>query len=112
MPKLLRVSSHSDTQAVAGAIAGIVHSQGHVELTAIGAPAVENAVVAMVKARTLLRRRGLDLYFVSTFYTTQVCGEDRSALHFAVKAWNNVTDAPQFLTTAAAQQAVEMPHRR
>lgn len=51
---ILRVSATSRPQSVAGAIAGIIREQGYVELHAIGAAAVNQALKSVAVARQLL----------------------------------------------------------
>lgn len=57
----LRVSGKSRPNAVAGAIAGLIRSQGRAEVHAIGPAAVNQAVKALAIARGYLEGDGLDL---------------------------------------------------
>ncbi len=60
MAEIVRVSAHSRSTAVAGAIAGIMREQGYVEVQAIGASAVNQAVKALTIARNYLVEDAID----------------------------------------------------
>lgn len=60
-PEQLRVSGQSRPNAVAGAIAALLRSQGQVEVQAIGPAAVNQAVKAIAIARGYLAGNNLDL---------------------------------------------------
>lgn len=84
MADLVRVSSHSKSTAVAGAIAGIMREEGYAEVQAIGAPAVNQAVKALTIARLYLEQDQMDIMVVPSFQSVQIEGEERTAIHFAV----------------------------
>ena len=84
MADLVRVSSHSRSTAVAGAIAGIMRDTGYVEVQAIGAPAVNQAIKAITIARLYLEQDQLDIMIVPSFQPVEIDGEERTAIHFAV----------------------------
>lgn len=84
MADLVRVSSHSRSTAVAGAIAGIMREEGYVEVQAIGAPAVNQAIKAITIARLYLEQDQVDLMVVPSFHAVDIGGEERTAIHFAV----------------------------
>lgn len=84
MAELVRVSSHSRSTAVAGAIAGIMREDGFAEVQAIGAPAVNQAVKAITIARLYLERDQIDLMIVPSFHEVEIEGQERTAVHFAV----------------------------
>ena len=50
---VIKVSAHSRSTAVAGAIAGVMRDHGHAEVQAIGASAVNQAIKAVAIAREL-----------------------------------------------------------
>lgn len=60
-PEQLRVSGQSRPNAVAGAIAALLRTQGQVEVQAIGPAAVNQAVKAIAIARGYLAGNHLDL---------------------------------------------------
>ncbi len=84
MADLVRVSSQSRSTAVAGAIAGIMRQEGHAEVQAIGAPAVNQAIKAITIARLYLEQDQINLVVVPSFHAVQIGGEERTAMHFAV----------------------------
>ena len=84
MADLVRVSSHSRSTAVAGAIAGIMRDEGYVEVQAIGAPAVNQAVKAITIARLYLEQDRMDIMIVPSFHAVDIAGQERTAIHFAV----------------------------
>jgi stage V sporulation protein S len=55
---IIKVKANSRTAAVAGAIAGVIREHKHAEVQAIGAGAVNQAVKAMVLAKSYLRKKG------------------------------------------------------
>jgi len=81
---LVRVSSQSRSTSVAGAIAGMMRDDGYVEVQAIGAPAVNQAIKAITIARGYLVQDNIDLAIVPSFHEIEIDGQERTALHFAV----------------------------
>lgn len=84
MSELVRVSAQSRTTAVAGAIAGIMRERGYVEVQAIGAGAVNQAIKSITIARSYLVEDQMDLAVVPSFHTTDIEGAERTAIHLAV----------------------------
>ncbi|GBF06420.1 stage V sporulation protein S [Deinococcus aerius] len=81
----LRVSGKSRPNAVAGAVAGLLRSQGQVEVHAIGPAAVNQAVKALAIARGYLEADGLDLTVQPAFVKLDLADEERTALTFSVR---------------------------
>ena len=82
----LKVSSTSDPGAVAGAIANGIRQQGETELQVIGPRAVNQAVKAVAIARAYVAASGADLYFTPSFASVEIDAQERTALHFAIRA--------------------------
>jgi len=82
--EILKVSSNSNPNKVAGAIAGALSKGPVVEIQAIGAGAVNQAVKAIVIANRFLGERGQSLYMVPGFVDVKVDGEERTGLSFKV----------------------------
>ena len=59
--EVLRVSTKSNPNAVAGALAGVIREKGTAELQTIGAGALNQAVKAIAIARGFLAPSGMDL---------------------------------------------------
>jgi stage V sporulation protein S len=79
------VAAQSKATAVAGAIAGIVREQGRVEVQAIGAGAVNQAVKAIAIARGFLALEGLDVVCIPGFADVEIDGQERTAIRLAVE---------------------------
>ena len=95
---VLRVAGTSCTTSLAGAIAWRVRQEGRVEVEAIGAGAVNQAVKAVAVARTYVAPEGLDLWMTPHFVTVELGDERRSAIRMEV--WSR--------STAAASQPAEL----
>ena len=65
--EILKVSAKSNVNSVAGAIAGSVRESGQVEVQAIGAGALNQAVKAVAVARGFIAPNGVDLVCVPAF---------------------------------------------
>ena len=78
--EVLKVSSHSTPNAVAGAIAGVVRDKNAVEIQAVGAGATNQAVKAVAIARGYLAPIGIDLICIPAFANVVIDGEDRTAM--------------------------------
>ncbi len=80
----LKVSSKSSPASVAGAIAGMVKDGVPVNLQAVGAGAVNQAVKAVAIARGFLIPSGFDISIAPTFSDIQIDGDSRTAIRIAV----------------------------
>ena len=83
--KVIKVAATSRTPSVAGAIAGILRDEGKVEVQAIGASAVNQALKAMVTAQKFLNHEGKNLRFQPKFLDTTIKGKERTVLQFMVE---------------------------
>jgi stage V sporulation protein S len=83
---LVKVASNSRSTSVAGAIAGIVRERGRVDVQAIGAGAVNQAVKAIAIARGYLELDGISIVCVPTFAEVYIDGKERTALRLAVES--------------------------
>lgn len=81
----LKVSANSKTKALAGAIAGVIRNEGVVELQAIGAGAVNQAIKAIAIARGYVAPNGINLVFIPSFVDIAINGEERTAVKFTVE---------------------------
>ena len=82
---LLKVSSRSNPNAVAGAFAGVVREQGHVEVQVVGAGALNQAIKAVAIARSMLSSQGVDLVCIPAFAEIEIDGEPRTAIQLVVE---------------------------
>ncbi len=85
MTEVLKVSSKSNPNAVAGALAGVVRSAGSVEVQVVGAGALNQAVKAIAIARGYVTTSGLDLMCRPTFADIVIDGERRTAIRLLVE---------------------------
>ncbi len=81
----LKISSKSNPNAVAGAIAGILTEKGRVKMQAIGAGAINQAIKSIAITRSYVAAGGIDLVCVPAFCTVKVENEDRTGMKFIVK---------------------------
>jgi len=81
---LIKVKADSKTASVAGAIAGFTRAEGSVEIQAIGAGAVNQAVKALALARKYLDEEGTYIAFVPEFVSVEINEAERTAIRFAV----------------------------
>lgn len=82
---IIKVKAVSRTAAVAGAIAGVIREQKHAEVQAIGAGAVNQAVKALVLAKTFLTQDGIDIVCYPEFVNIEIDNNVRTAIKFTVE---------------------------
>ena len=85
--EVLKISSKSNPNSVAGAIAGMVkENEGIAEMQAIGAGALNQAVKAVAIARGFVAPSGVDLVCIPAFAEVEVEGEDRTGIRIIVES--------------------------
>lgn len=82
----LKVSSKSSPASVAGAIAGMVKDGVGVEIQAVGAGAVNQAVKAIAISRGFLSPVGIEVACIPSFADIVIDGEYRTAIRFAIES--------------------------
>lgn len=82
---VLRVSSKSSPNSVAGALAAVLKESGTAELQVIGAGALNQAIKAVAIARGFVAPGGMDLICVPAFTDISVNGEERTAIKLLVE---------------------------
>ena len=87
---LIKVASTSRSTAVAGAIAGVMREQDRVDVQAIGAGAVNQAVKAIAIARGYLELDGIDIACTPSFVEVAIEGQERTAVRLAIEKRANV----------------------
>jgi stage V sporulation protein S len=80
----LKVSTKSSPNSVAGAMAGVVRSEGEVMVQVVGAGALNQAVKAIAIARGYVSASGIDLVCVPTFAEVDIDGERRTAIRLRI----------------------------
>ena len=83
---VLKVSSKSNPNSVAGALAGVARTNGSVEIQVVGAGALNQAVKAIAIARGYMATSGQDLMCRPTFADIRIDGESRTAIRLRVEA--------------------------
>ncbi len=81
----LKVSSKSSPASVAGAIAGMIKDGSVVDIQAVGAGAVNQAVKAIAISRGFLSPIGIEIVCVPSFADIVIDGEYRTAIRFSVE---------------------------
>ena len=86
MDNVLKVSSKSNPNSVAGAIAGVLRESGNteIELQVIGAGALNQAIKAIAIARGFVAPSGINLVFVPAFTDVLINNENRTAIKLIV----------------------------
>lgn len=87
--EILKVSSKSNVNSVAGAIAALIKEEGKAEMQAIGAGALNQAIKAVAIARGFVAPSGVDLICIPAFAEVQVEGEDRTGIKLFVQPLKN-----------------------
>jgi stage V sporulation protein S len=82
----LKVSSKSNPNSVAGALAGVVRTAGFVEVQVVGAGALNQAIKAVAIARGYMATSGQDLMLRPTFADISIDGESRTAIRLLVES--------------------------
>jgi stage V sporulation protein S len=83
--EVLKVSTKSNPNSVAGALAGIIREQGAVEIQTVGAGALNQAVKAIAIARGFTAPSGIELTCVPAFADITINGEERTAIRILVE---------------------------
>ena len=85
--EVLKISSKSNPNSVAGAIAGLVKETTKAEMQAIGAGgALNQAIKAVAIARGFVAPAGVDLICIPAFAEVQVEGEDRTGIKLIIES--------------------------
>ena len=82
---IIKVAAGSRSTAVAGAIAGVMREKGQVDVQAIGAGAVNQAVKAVCIARGYLEEDGIDIICVPSFVEVEIDGQERTAVRLSIE---------------------------
>lgn len=83
---LLKVSSKSSPASVAGAIAGMVKDKTPVEIQAVGAGAVNQAIKAVAISRGFLSPVGIEVSCTPSFADIVIDGQYRTAIRLTIKS--------------------------
>ena len=81
----LKVSSKSDPNKVAGALANVLREKKDVEIQAIGAGALNQAIKGIAIARGFVAPSGKNLVCTPAFSDITIDGEERTAIKLIVE---------------------------
>lgn len=84
--EMLKVRSKSNPNSVAGAVANILREKGSVEIQAIGAGALNQAIKGIAIARGFVAPSGKNLVCVPAFTDIVIDGEERTAIKLIVNS--------------------------
>ena len=82
---VLKVSTKSNPNSVAGALAAVIKEKNIAEIQAVGAGAINQAVKAIAIARGFIAPSGKDIICVPAFTDIQIDGEERTAIKLIVQ---------------------------
>ena len=108
MVEVLKVSSKSNPNSVAGALAGVLRQYGAVEVQVVGAGALNQAVKAIAIARGFVAPAGVELWCVPSFADISVDGEERTAIRLAVEDRERRTPAVTIAAPAATAHPIDV----
>ena len=83
--EILKVSAKSSPKSVAGALASVLRGNDSVEIQAIGAGAVNQAIKAIAISRGFIAPNGIDLVVIPAFSEINIDGQARTAIKFIVE---------------------------
>ena len=81
----LKVSSKSNCSSVAGALSNVFREKGSVEIQAIGAGALNQAIKAIAIARGFVAPLGMNLVCTPAFYDVIIDGKEKTAIKLVVE---------------------------
>ena len=84
--EILKVSSKSNSNSVAGALANVFREKGSVEIQAVGAGAVNQAIKAIAIARGFVATSGKNLVCIPAFADISIEGEEKTAIKLIVES--------------------------
>ena len=82
---VLRISTKSNPNSVAGAIAGLMKEKGKAEMQAIGAGALNQAIKAIAIARGFVAPSGVDLICIPAFTEIKIEDDERTGIKLLVE---------------------------
>ena len=83
--EVVKVSTKSNPNSVAGALAAIIKERNTVEIQAVGAGAINQAVKAIAIARGFVAPSGKDIVCIPAFTDIEIDGEERTAIKLIIQ---------------------------
>lgn len=87
MKKILKVSSKSNPNSVAGALANVIKEEKIAYIQAIGAGAINQAIKSIAIARGFLAPSGSEIYCIPSFNEIKIDNEFKTAIKFLIKTF-------------------------
>ena len=84
--EILKVSSRSNPNSIAGAIANVLREEDGVEMQAVGAGALNQAIKGIIIARGFVAPSGKNLYCIPAFSQAVIDGEEKTAIRIVIEA--------------------------
>ena len=84
--EILKVSSKSNPNSVAGALANVLKEENTVEIQAVGAGALNQAIKGIIIARGFVAPSGKNLYCIPSFSVVTIDNEERTAIKILIEA--------------------------
>lgn len=81
----LKVSTNSNPSSIAGAITGLIRDGKNVELTCIGAGALNQSIKAIAVSRGFLAPSGINIACIPVFKDVQIDGQNRTGIKLIIK---------------------------
>lgn len=85
MTEILKVSTKSNPNLVAGALVNILKEKENVEIHSIGAGALNQAVKAVAIARGFVAPSGKEIAVIPSFWEVTIDGQIKTAIKLVVK---------------------------
>lgn len=82
----LKVSSKSNPNSVAGALANIIKETPRVEIQAVGAGALNQAIKSIIIARGFIAPSGKNLICIPAFTDVLIDGDEKTAIKLIIEA--------------------------
>ena len=83
--EILKVSSKSNPNSVAGALANVFREKGSVEIQAVGAGAINQAIKAIAIARGFVAPSGIDLICIPAFTEIKIDDDERTGIKLLIE---------------------------
>ena len=83
--EILKISSKSNPNSVAGALAAVIKDKNIVEIQAVGAGAINQAIKAIAIARGFVAPTGVELVCSPAFTEVTIDNEDKTGIKFVVE---------------------------
>ena len=84
--EILKVGSKSNPNSVAGALSNVFREKGSVEIQAIGAGALNQAIKAIAIARGFIAPSGKNIVCIPAFTDIIINGDEKTAIKLIVEA--------------------------